>query len=340
MTRPHWRVLLDGEEPPAGRAAQDIGDGRRAWFDDLACIDDDDDDDADVAADAVTAAEGDGATPGNGAAAAAALREAATRLAGLSEEARAVQRRPEARRLGVRAADLDKAIRRALAAIAAAATERQAEAEASAGFTTTNQPEETLDDVVQRLAAIDGLDYVTALGEAARRFKIPVTALEQAVRRKREPPPVQPATTQIVLPRRFTLDETGLWYQPLPSARNPDPRPVFVCGPFKVLGEARDLESRAWGVAITWFDHDRRPHIWSCPQRLVHLDGNAIAAELADAGLTCATSKEAHELLKQFFGSLRTSHRLQSAERTGWHATSAHAGIVAHDATVITQGSP
>jgi hypothetical protein len=33
--RPHWRVLNDGEEPPAGRYARDLGDGRRAWYDDL-----------------------------------------------------------------------------------------------------------------------------------------------------------------------------------------------------------------------------------------------------------------------------------------------------------------
>jgi len=32
--RPHWRLLNDGEEPPAGRYARDLGDGRRAWFDD------------------------------------------------------------------------------------------------------------------------------------------------------------------------------------------------------------------------------------------------------------------------------------------------------------------
>jgi hypothetical protein len=223
-----------------------------------------------------------------------------------------------------------------LEAEAAAPQAQRADSEqADPDFRTADEPEETLDDVVQRLAVMDGLKSVQAFGEAARRFKIPVAALEQAVRRKRQPSPTPPGAAD-ALPRSFRLDETGLWFQPLPSNRSPEPAPVFVCGPFKVLGEARDLESRAWGIAIEWFDHDRRQHIWSCPQRLVHLDGNGIAAELADAGLTCGTSKEAHELLKQFLGSLRTSHRLRSAERTGWHATSTHAGIVAHDATVIT----
>ena len=33
--RPRWRLLNDDESPPAGRYAQDLGDGRRAWFDDL-----------------------------------------------------------------------------------------------------------------------------------------------------------------------------------------------------------------------------------------------------------------------------------------------------------------
>ncbi len=249
-----------------------------------------------------------------------------------------LQKTERAKRLGVRVSAMKAAITEALEAEAEAAARQAQRADseqADPDLTTADEPEETLDDVVQRLAVTTGLDYATALREAAKRFKIPGAALEQAVRRKREPSPTPPGAAG-VLPRGFRLDETGLWFQLLPSNRSPEPALVFVCGPFKVLGEARDLESRAWGIAIEWFDHDRRQHVWSCPNRLLHLDGNAVAAELADAGLTCGTSKEAHEMLKQFLGSLRTSHRLQSVERTGWHATSAHAGIVAHDATVIT----
>lgn len=33
--RPRWRMLNDNEEPPAGRSAHQLGDGRRAWFADL-----------------------------------------------------------------------------------------------------------------------------------------------------------------------------------------------------------------------------------------------------------------------------------------------------------------
>jgi hypothetical protein len=350
--RPRWREVRDGEVLLPGTLPVEV-DGRRMVLDLEADSDDDaDDEEAEVeegvcvGVDTAAETEAGGAAhaPGNGldpaAAEAATLRSVAARLVRLPKLDRELQQKIERQRLGASVAEMKAALAEALEAeVEAAAREAQragSEQTAGSDFATTDRPEETLDEVVQRLAAMDGLDYATALGEAARRFKIPLSALEQAVQRKREPSPPPPGATGIVLPRSFRLDETGLWFTPLPSNRSPEPAPVFVCGPFKVLGEARDLESRAWGVAITWLDHDRRPHLWSCPQRLVHLDGNGIAAELADAGLSCGTSKEAHELLKGFFGALRTSHRLQSAERTGWHATSAHAGIVTHDAAVIT----
>ena len=75
------------------------------------------------------------------------------------------------------------------------------------------------------------------------------------------------------------------------------------------------------GSVLRWLDRDGRPHEWSCPKRLVHGDGNAIAAELEDAGLTCGTGRIAHEQLKRFIGAVRTSNRLRCVDRTGWHST-------------------
>jgi hypothetical protein len=264
----------------------------------------------------------------------------AARLAAMDGAERATRRRVEAQRLDVRVADLDQEIKRALEADAEARWKAAAEARAAAtppDFTLVDELEETIEEAIQRLATLDGAAYLTALDDAAKTFNIrSPSTLDRLVQRKRERQSPPPGASGVTLPRGFRLDETGLWFQPLPSHQSPEPAPVFVCGPFEVLGEARDLESRAWGVAIHWLDHDRRPHIWSCPQRLVHLDGNAIAAELADAGLSCGTSKQAHEMLKQFLGALRTSHRLQSAERVGWHATTALAGFVSPETTVIT----
>jgi Domain of unknown function (DUF927) len=267
-------------------------------------------------------------------------REAVVRLAAMGDE-REVHLKAEAKRLKVRPGKLDKAVLKLLAeqAVQAAAAEAERKLTEDPDFDASDEQVETIDDAIQLLAGLSGAPYLTALSDAARKYKLTRPAIERLVQQKREQreprfPPADVANG-VALPRNYRLDETGLWFTPLPSERNPEPRPVFVCGPFKVLGQARDLESRAWGVAIEWLDHDRRRHIWSCPQRLVHQEGNAIAAELADAGLACGSSKQAHELLKQFLGSLRTSERLQSAEHGGWHVTSQSAGIVDPDITII-----
>lgn len=323
--RPRWREVRDGEVL-AGTPPVDV-DGKQT------VLDEDEDEEA-GGAEAAQAAEATNGKDAAATAAAAALREAAAKLARMSEVDRLVWAKVERERLEVSDRAMKAAIKEALAA-------QQAEDEAGAQddpeFATSDAPKETIEEAIQRLATLDGAAYMTALADAAKTFNVkPPSALDRLVRSKREQRPPPSGATGIMLPRGFRLDETGLWFQPLPSHQSPEPAPVFICGAFEVLGQARDLESRAWGIAIRWLDHDRRPHVWSCPQRQVHLDGNAIAAELADAGLSCGTSKQAHELLKQFLGALRTSDRLQSAERGGWHITLTNIGFVSPETTVIT----
>jgi len=55
------------------------------------------------------------------------------------------------------------------------------------------------------------------------------------------------------------------------------------------------------------------------PRRMVHADGNAIAAELEDAGLSCGASREQHEFLKQFLGAVRSERRVRCVDQAGWH---------------------
>jgi uncharacterized protein (DUF927 family) len=55
------------------------------------------------------------------------------------------------------------------------------------------------------------------------------------------------------------------------------------------------------------------------PIQWVHADGNAIAAELHSAGLRCGTSRQAHELLKRFFGEVVVEHHVRCVDRGGWH---------------------
>lgn len=121
------------------------------------------------------------------------------------------------------------------------------------------------------------------------------------------------------LPKGFMLNARGLFFLPEPSANAPDPAAVFVAAPFEIVGEANDGAGGAWGLVLRWRDRDGRPHEWSVPKRLVHGDGNAIAAELEDAGLECAPDQRGHQLLKRFVGGVRAARRLRCVDRTGWH---------------------
>jgi uncharacterized protein (DUF927 family) len=126
-------------------------------------------------------------------------------------------------------------------------------------------------------------------------------------------------TAPVVLPQGFAFRHDGLWFDPAPTEKNPDPSPIFVAAPFEVVGEAHDGSGNAWGVLLRWQDRDGGQHQWSVPKRLVHEQGNTIAAELEDAGLPCGVGGRPQGLLKQFISGVRASRRLRSVGRAGWH---------------------
>jgi uncharacterized protein (DUF927 family) len=119
----------------------------------------------------------------------------------------------------------------------------------------------------------------------------------------------------LALPRGFKMSDDGLWYR----KQDEDAPPVKICGPFAVEARTSDDSHNSHGLLLKWTDRDGEQHIWSMPLRMVHAEGNAIAAELEDAGLACGTSRAAHELLKQFFGAVDIARRVRCVDRAGWH---------------------
>ncbi len=73
----------------------------------------------------------------------------------------------------------------------------------------------------------------------------------------------------------------------------------------------------------SWVDRAGQPHTWAMPIRMVHAanGGGAIAAELADAGLTCAANRSAQEHLRMLLGMVRIKHRVRCVESAGWHGS-------------------
>jgi uncharacterized protein (DUF927 family) len=132
-------------------------------------------------------------------------------------------------------------------------------------------------------------------------------------------PKAAPDPDGVIWPAGFAMNETGLWYEPPPSDKVPDPDPIWVCAPFKVVAQTSDDTDHAHGLLLRWDSRTKQEHEWAMPQSMVHLHGNPIAVELQGAGLSCGTSPAAHEQLKNFLGAVRSTKRARCVDRSGWH---------------------
>ena len=191
---------------------------------------------------------------------------------------------------------------------------------------------------VARLKDKPRVDYLLQRKKEAAQLGIPVTQLDQLVKGVREqtktaanggagfaitskkPPGVGPKPPReadadgVIFPDGFVMKETGLWL--LPDA---DGEPEWICSPFRIAAGTNDDADQSFGLLLRWTDCNHRKHEWAMPKRMVHADGNPIAIELEDAGLSCGASRKAHDGLKRFLGAVRSIHRVRCVERAGWH---------------------
>lgn len=131
-----------------------------------------------------------------------------------------------------------------------------------------------------------------------------------------------PCALAAELPKDFSLEPTGIWFQPAGKKGDKSaPQPVWVCAPFDIVAETADEHGENWGLMLRWRDRDGRQHERSISRRLLHTDGSQIAADLEQAGLAIGTSKYQHDLLKELLSQIRTPHRKRSVTRSGWHQT-------------------
>ena len=112
----------------------------------------------------------------------AAVREAAMRLARLPELERELQQKNERERLGVSVSAMKAAIREALEAEAEAAVRQATQADSEPAeddprFTTADEPAETDDEVIARLAKLAPLDYARVHEAEAKRLGIKSVAI-------------------------------------------------------------------------------------------------------------------------------------------------------------------
>ncbi|RDI40268.1 uncharacterized protein (DUF927 family) [Gluconacetobacter liquefaciens] len=116
--------------------------------------------------------------------------------------------------------------------------------------------------------------------------------------------------------RRFKRTEDG-WFRRAPDPDTPD---MFVCGPVDLLAETRDAEGNGWGLLLGWTDRDGVQHEKAFPRSLFSGDCGELRSQLANGGLTLASSPAAKSAFAEFLATVSTEERARSVARVGWHA--------------------
>jgi putative DNA primase/helicase len=93
-----------------------------------------------------------------------------------------------------------------------------------------------------------------------------------------------------------------------------------VCGPFEILGRARDPNGDEWARWIRFNDADERLHQVPIRDADLHGDPRALSSTLARQGLKIATKQRS--LLIDYLNTLDVDQRITIVPRTGWHEIS------------------
>jgi putative DNA primase/helicase len=114
-----------------------------------------------------------------------------------------------------------------------------------------------------------------------------------------------------VWPGEFELLEAGLFE--IDADGNPKSQ---VTGPFEVLGEARDLNSNGWGIALSWKDRDGNQHTEMIAKRDLIGSSTDALRTLADGGLELFAAKISK--LRDALLRVTCTERVRLIERGGW----------------------
>jgi len=90
-----------------------------------------------------------------------------------------------------------------------------------------------------------------------------------------------------------------------------------VCGPFEILGRARDPNGDEWARWIRFRDADSRPHQVPIRDADLHGDPRALASTLARQGLMIVAKHRAQ--LINYLNALDSDQRITIVSHTGWH---------------------
>ena len=130
-------------------------------------------------------------------------------------------------------------------------------------------------------------------------------------------------------PDGFSLEATGIYYQPPGSAKEPQ----FICTPLDIIGRVRDPDSNGWARLLKWRDPDLCEHTTPVSDAKLHGDVSLLCGELSDQGLKISTVSNARRLFLQLLNNTHPEKNFTMVKKTGWHTIGGHDVFVLPDVT-------
>ncbi len=178
---------------------------------------------------------------------------------------------------------------------------------------------------IERLSRLSSIEYAVERKPAAQRLLLTVTALDRAVKatkaKRREAAAAEerarpgPGAGEVRWPFGFIMQTDGLH-----ADTGSEDGLIWVCPPFKILGEGRDAGGEGWGLWLTWQDGDGRVHKWHMPNRMLMVGPGELEGALVDQGLRVNPDPAARAMLRAALGGVRTGSRVTLVAHPGWHA--------------------
>ncbi|NCC04981.1 MAG: DUF927 domain-containing protein [Proteobacteria bacterium] len=122
----------------------------------------------------------------------------------------------------------------------------------------------------------------------------------------------------VSLPDGFALNADGLFYIEPATEDKPEVK-TWIGPPLRFVAMTRNGESVAWGLLLSWYDPDGKPHWWAMPYSMLNDARQGWRSELASGGWIGATSQKARGLLGHLLAAVRVYDRARCVDCTGWH---------------------
>ena len=119
----------------------------------------------------------------------------------------------------------------------------------------------------------------------------------------------------VEFPAGYGMTHAGLYHTARAKDGN-EQEPMWVCAPFRVVGQCATGEGEQWGLVLEWEDERGCEHRWIVDRALLHGEASVVCAQLEDKGLICNTT--AQNPLKRCLALLRPARHLTAVEKGGW----------------------